>query len=120
MTDERSYRLEAIAPPAPVDEETLDALRQVLAADSRVSEGWIVGSRMTRDDGDVRETTDVAVAFDPTLVDGDARVVAFTALMAELEARGQGRGTGRTWLIATPDFLAAGHGTRFYARPAAA
>ena len=43
---------------------------------------------------------DVAVVFDPTLVEGDARVAAFTALMAELDARGHGRGTGRSWLIA--------------------
>jgi hypothetical protein len=86
----------------------------------RVSEAWVVGSRNTPiDRSPARELSDIAIVFDPPLPDDDEeRADALMDLMRMLDAKGHGRGTGRSWLILSPEIIAAHreHATLIYSR----
>jgi hypothetical protein len=116
----RTYRREWIVPRELPDEGTIEELRAVFATESRLAEAWVVGSRMTPVDGsEARESADVALVFEPSAAnDTDKPVPAFMELMQALEAKGHGRGTGRSWLILSRELIAAHreHATQIYAR----
>ena len=107
-------------PPELPDENTIEEFRAVFRSQPRVREAWVVGSRNTPVDGSTaRDSADIAIVFDPPLPDGHEEPGrALMDLMRMLEAKGHGRGTGRSWLILDPAVIAAHseHATRIYSR----
>lgn len=96
----------------------IEDLSATCRGQSAISEAWVVGSRMTPIDGSqARESSDIAIIFDPSLLD-EERVNVFGDLLRTLDANGHGRGTGRGWLILSPEIIAAHgeHATTIYSR----
>jgi hypothetical protein len=114
----RTYRREWIVPPSDLDEEVLKSLRQTLRSEPRILEAWLVGSRLWPVDGSPpRESSDIALVLDPR--DREDPIEILTGLMERLDMRGQGRGSGRAWLLLSPTVIAAHqeHAAKIYARP---
>jgi len=116
----RTYRREWIVPPSDLGEDALESVRETLRSEPRILEAWLVGCRLWPVDGSPpRESSDIAVVLDPH--DRDDRIEIFTGLMESLEMRGQGRGSGRAWLLLKPTEIASHeeHAVRIYAGPTA-
>jgi hypothetical protein len=119
----RTLRREWIAPPNPPDENTIEGLREILRAEPRVVEAWVVGSRRCPVEGSSppRESSDIALVLDPLLdpLGNEQQIDMFMALMEKLDAGGQGRGTGRGFLIVSRKVIASHRelATRIYSRP---
>jgi hypothetical protein len=64
----RKARRQWIKAPQQPNEATLERLRARFRAEPRIVEAWLVGSRMTPDDGSSPyETTDIALVLEPPL-----------------------------------------------------
>lgn len=114
----RTYRREWITPPDLPDENMVEYFLAIFRGQPHIDEAWVVGSRMTPIDGsEARESSDVAIVFDPCLPD-EERISVFMDLMQSLDAKGHGRGSGRGWLIVSPQVIDehGDHATRIYQR----
>ena len=114
MTDElpasRRIRVSWIEPPSRPDEETLSRLREAVGSIPRVREAWLVGQRVTPDDGSkAYETTDVAVVLDPplTVETRDEALAVIHELTEQLSASGFGSGKKQGWLFVNEDTIRA-------------
>jgi hypothetical protein len=89
----------------------------VLRTEPRILEAWAVGSRLWPVEGSPpHESSDIALVLDP--LGHEQPIDAFTTLMAKLDAKGLGAGTGRAWLLVRREAIAAHreHATRIYWR----
>jgi hypothetical protein len=114
----RTFRREWIAAPDPSDERTIQNLCETLRTEPRIISAWIVGSRLWPVDGSpARESSDIALVLEP--LGEQERDDLFMALMEKLHAKVQGGGSGRAWLLLSPEVIAAHHelATKIYSRP---
>jgi hypothetical protein len=90
-----------IAAPDPPDAGAVAELCEQLRQVARISEAWVVGSRMTPDDGaPSRETTDLALVLDPPLSDQpDETRMEISAVWTELDERVHWSRPGRGLLL---------------------
>ena len=98
-----------IAAPDPPDAAATADLCQQLRALPRISEAWLVGSRVSVNDGSPpRESTDIALVLDPALPDdaNDARAE-MSSFWTELDERVRWAQPGKGWLLVSAALIRA-------------
>jgi hypothetical protein len=113
----RSARREWIPAPDPPDESTIALLCDRFRSVPGISEAWVVGSRITPDDGSPpRESTDIALVLDPPISDGPDEAVSF---LDDLEERVPWSKPGQGWLLVTQTIIRAHEdvAVRIYPQP---